>query len=104
MKIDLLPKTNLGKWSVRLIFAFFLLLFFGNVIVVVQGPRADQTFFSNAILSFPMLSAGAAGILAFFTGVIAIIKHKERSIMVVAATVIGFLVLIFVVGEILVPH
>jgi hypothetical protein len=40
----------------------------------------------------------------FFTGITSIIKEKERSIVVVLATILGFLVLIFVSGEIISPH
>ena len=51
-----------------------------------------------------IIPAGICGIAAFFTGIISIIKSKERSVLVFLTTVIGFLVLIFVLGEILVPH
>jgi len=46
----------------------------------------------------------ASAILAFFTGIIGIIKSEERSILVFLTTIFGFLVLLFVLGEILVPH
>ena len=99
-----MPKTYLGKWSVGLIAAFLLLFATGIFVASRQEPRADQTFFDNPALSIPMLSAGTAGILAFFCGIISIIKSKERSILVIAATVIGFIVLDFVLGEFLFPH
>lgn len=91
-----LPKTRLGKWSVGLIIIFFLLFVMGNLIVRLQGPKF--------LLSIPMFGAGATAILAFFTGIISIIKNKERSIPVFVATLIGLLVLWFVLGEILYPH
>lgn len=100
----IVPKTLLGKWSVGFVVAFFLLLATGIFVTSRQGPRADQTFLDNPVLSIPMLSSGAAGILAFFTGSISITKRKERSILVIVATIIGFLVLDFVLGEILFPH
>lgn len=98
-----MPKTPLGKWSVGLIIAFFLLFAVGSNIAKTHGG-ASQTFFSNPIISIPMLSAGASAIAAFFTGIASIIKKRERSILVYIATVIGFLVLWFVLGEALVPH
>ena len=99
-----MPKTKLGKWSVGLVVAFFLLLATGIFIVSRQGPRADQTFLDNPVLSIPMLSSGVAGIPAFFCGIISIVRYKERSISVIAATIIGFIVLDFVLGEFLFPH
>ena len=102
--MKIIPKTSLGKWSVRLIVLFFLLLATGIFIISRQGPRTDETFFDNPIASIPVLSAGASAIASFFTGVLSIWKYKERSIFVFVACLIGLLVLIFLLGEILVPH
>lgn len=102
--IIFIPKFTLGRWSVGLIIAFFVLLAIGNFIVKIQGPRADQTFFDNPILSIPMLLAGASGIAAFFTGIIAIVKKKERAVLVIVSTLLGFFILIFVIGEFIFPH
>ena len=103
-KVQFLPKTTTGKWSVGLIIAFFLLVTLGNFIVKIQGPRADQTFLSNPALSISMLSAGISGIASFFAGILSIIRNKERSILVFLSILIGFFILIFILGEILVPH
>src|SRR3989344_7112161 len=100
----IMPRTKLGKWSVGLAVAFFFLLATGIFVILRQGPRADETFFDNPVASIPMLGAGAAGITAFLTGIISIIKHKERSVLVFVVTAIGLLVLWFVLGEILYPH
>lgn len=99
-----MPKTKLGKWSVGLSVVFFLLLATGIFIISRQGPRIDQTFFDNPAASIPILGAGVSAIAAFITGIIAIWKRKERSILVFAATLIGLLVMLFLLGEILVPH
>jgi hypothetical protein len=101
MKIQLLPKSSLGKWSIGLILAFFVLFAIGNIVVAIQGPIAGQTFLSNPILSIPMLSSAVAGGLSFFTGFIAIIKNRDRSVLVFLATIIGLLILDFVVGNML---
>ncbi|MGD0353113.1 MAG: hypothetical protein ABSB38_06420 [Dehalococcoidia bacterium] len=103
MRIDVLPKTSLGKWSVGLIAAFilFLVLF---IILVVSGQRGGETFFSNLLLTVPMFLAGTCGVAAFVTGLIGIIKSKERSILVFLAIFIGFDILVFCLGEFLVPH
>lgn len=71
---------------------------------MASGQRGGATFFSNLALSVPMLIAVISGISAFFTGIIGIIRSKERSVLTFIATIIGFLILFFVLGEFLVPH
>ena len=101
---NILPQTKLGKWSVGLAIAFFGLLATGMFEVQVLGQQGGKTFFDNAMLSIPMLGAGASIVAAFFTGVASIWKQKERAILVFLATLLGLIGLWFLVGEILVPH
>jgi len=103
MKVNLIPKTCLGKWSVGLIIAFFFLLGFFRVLVAF-GQRGGATFFSNLILAIPAILMGTSGVLAFFVGIISFLKSKERAILVFITTLIGLFVLIFILGEILSPH
>ena len=103
MKIRFNPRTRLGKWSIWLIIAVIVLFIIFQLLVAL-GQRGGATFFSNLALSIPMLLAGISGISAFFTGIIGIIKSKERSILTFVATTIGFFILFFVLGELLVPH
>ena|SRR3989338_3379077 len=102
-KIYFLPKTTLGKWSFGLIISFFLLLIC-TTLIVSSGQEGGETIFDNLLISIPMLAAGLCAIASFITGIISIIKHKERSILVYISTFIGLLVLWFVIGELLVPH
>ena len=103
MRITVLPKTSWGKWSVGLIavFILFLVLF---VILVASGQRGGETFFSNLLLTVPMLLAVTCGVAAFVTGLIGIIKSKERSILVYLAILIGLYILVFCLGEVLAHH
>jgi len=103
MTINFAPKTRLGRFSVGLISAFFL-LFILVQLLIASGQRGGETFFDNLWLSIPVLVEAICGISAFFTGIIGILRQKERAISVFLATVIGFFVLWFVLGEILVPH
>jgi len=98
-----LPKTKLGKWSVSCI---ILLIFFFLVaqLVVASGQEGGETFFDNLYISIPMLLAGISGIMALILGLISIIKSKERSPLVFIATIIGLLILVFLIGEFTVPH
>lgn len=102
-KINTMPKTSLGKWSVRLIIIFLSLLLIFRLLVVA-GQRGGATFFSNLWLTIPALLMVITGASAFFTGIISIIKNKERAILVYLTTAIGLLILIFCLGEILFPH
>jgi len=103
MKVHFIPKTKLGKWSIGCIiglvvcFVLFLLL-------VESGQRGGDTFFSNLLLTIPMFLAGISGVAAFLTGIIGIIKSKERSVFVFLATTIGLFVLWWILGEIIFPH
>ena len=88
MRISVLPKTSLGWWSVGLCVASIL---FFALFVVIMGPGPDY----NMPLAYT-LTAVLTGIAvaAFVTGLISIMKRKERSILVFVAMVIGLYSLI----------
>ena len=103
MRVHFKPKTNLGKRSAWLIVAFAVsMASFG--ILVASGQRGGDTFFSNPILTIPVLIAATSGIAAFITGIISIVRRKERSISVYVAVAFGLITLVFVLGEIIFPH
>jgi cytochrome bd-type quinol oxidase subunit 2 len=105
MKRLLLPQTILGKWSIGLIIACLLVFILAQILVSTgTGHRGGGTFSSNLIHMIPMILAAICGTAAFFTGIIGIIKSKERSITVFLATLLGLFVLIFWLGEIIFPH
>ncbi|OGY24967.1 MAG: hypothetical protein A2Z11_04860 [Candidatus Woykebacteria bacterium RBG_16_43_9] len=101
----MIPKTQLGKWSIGLIIALFLSLGLFVLLITISGlvGKGDDTFDLSDPLTIitllPLLAAGSAGVAAFFTGITSIWRDKERSILVFAATAIGFYVLFFAVGE-----
>jgi hypothetical protein len=103
VRVNISPKTPSGKWSTGFIVAFvvFLVAF---PILVASGQRGGETFFDNLVLTIPILLAGASGVLALFTGLIAVIGKRERSILVFLAVLIGLLVLLFGLGEVMFPH
>lgn len=103
MKVNFGPKTRFGNLSVGLIIIFFLFLAMLRFLVAL-GQSGGDTFFSNLTLAIPGLLMGISGVCAFFVGIVAIIKSKERSFFVFLATGAGFFVLIFLLGEILFPH
>ncbi len=103
MRVSILPKTPLGKWSTGLIIAFivFIVVF---QLLVVSGQRGGKTFSSNLVLTIPILLAGTSGVFAFLTGLIGVIRNRERSILVFLAMLIGLFVLFFCLGEVIFPH
>ena len=50
MRISILPKTTLGKWSTGLITAFIVFLA-AFQLLVASLQRGDETFFSNLVLT-----------------------------------------------------
>jgi len=103
MRVTILPKTPLGKWSTGFIGAF-VVFFVTFILLVASGQQGGDTFFSNLVLGIPGLLAGASGVLAFLTGLIGVIRNKERSILVFLAMLIGLYVLVFGLGEVIFPH
>ena len=103
MRISLKPKTTMGKWSTGLIIAFFLFVAV-FLILVASGQRGDDTFFSFTALTIPGLLAGVSAVSALVTGIVSIVKGRERSVLVFLATAIGLYLLILLLGEILFPH
>jgi cytochrome bd-type quinol oxidase subunit 2 len=103
MSIGYKPSTTLGNWSVRLI-VISILFFLVLAAFIASGQRGGDTFFSNLLLTIPMLSASILAIGSFFTGILSIIKNRERAVFVFISTVIGSFVLFFMLAEILFPH
>jgi UDP-N-acetylmuramyl pentapeptide phosphotransferase/UDP-N-acetylglucosamine-1-phosphate transferase len=103
MRISLKPKTTMGKWSTGLMIAFFLFVAV-CLILGALGQGGGDTFFSNLTLGIPGLLAGVSAVSALVTGIICIVKSRERSVLVFLATAIGLYILIIALGEILFPH
>jgi len=103
MKVHFTPKTRLGRWSAWLIVAF--IVFFGLFyLFVASGQRGGATFFSNLFLTVPVVIAAISGIAAFFTGIIGVIKDRERSFLVYLSILIGLIILLYCLAEIIFPH
>jgi hypothetical protein len=93
-----MPKTKLGKSACILIAVFFLFVLAIMLLVRSgQGPRDPI----NLYLAIPGICAAISGTAAFFIGLVSIIKVKERSILVILATIIGFLAMLIAIGEVI---
>lgn len=109
MKVNFVPRTTLSRWSLGLIIAMPILFFIGSSLTdsLYQSVPAGGTILKDIIarpaLALTMLAGMACGILAFITGLVAIIKQKERAILVYVSTIIGFLLILFLLAHIF-PH
>ena len=105
-----MAKTNMGKWSIGLILGMPLLFILGTTLssTVYDSVSSGETIWADISgrpgVSIPMLTGFACGIAAFVTGLIAVIKQKERSLLVYAAVILGAVLIVFLAGEIISPH
>ena len=105
MRVVFLPKTALGKWSLGLIILMLILFFIGSRLVdllyegVLSGDTILEDIVARPVLALTMLAGMLSGTLAFFLGMIAIVKLKERALLVYLATVMGGLLLVFLLAH-----
>jgi hypothetical protein len=92
MGIAILPKTPLGKWSTGLVVASILLPFALYRFLIPFEP-SDPEFNAVLCLAVIIVVAVIAG-AAFVTGLISMIKSRERSVFVFVSTAIGLWFLI----------
>ena len=86
------PETKLGKWSVGLNLFFLIVISISVVLVEVLGILSfdDHWWDVTVAVSFP------ASIIALITGIIAVTKNKERSILVILSIIIGLCAILFI--------
>ncbi len=110
MRLSFIPKTTLGRWSLGLAAAMPVLFFIGisfTTLLYKSVPAGGTILKDIAVrpaLALTMLAGMVTGISAFVTGLLAIIRQKERALLVYSATLIGALLIIFLLGEFLSPH
>lgn len=106
----ILPMTRLGIWSVVLIVAMPLLFTIGSSFTdtLYQGVPSGRTIPADIVarpaLALTMLAGMGAGISAFVTGLLGIIRQKERGILVYVSSLVGALLILYLSGELLFPH
>ncbi len=108
--LKLVPKTKLGKWSVGLCVIMPVLFAVGGLLAntlyesVLSGETILADISARPALALTMLAGMFAGISAFISGLLAIIRQKDNAILVYISTLLGALLLLFLVGEIVSPH
>ena len=72
---------------------------------IYANVTADDTlitdFTTRPLVSIPMLLAGLAALVAVVTGLIVIIKFKEKSVLVWIATIISSLLVLMTLAELI---
>lgn len=92
MKADIIPKSRLGKWSVWLN-AFFLITAAISclLVLVLKILNFDDHWWDVTVaVIFP------ASIIALITGIMAVTKNKERSVLVNISIFIGVCTVLFI--------
>ena len=110
MKLVFLPKTALGKWSLGLIILMPILFFIGSRLMdllyegVLSGDTILEDIAVRPALALTMIAGMLSGTLAFFFGIIAIVKLKERALLVYLAMIMGGLLIVFLLAHVVGNH
>lgn len=105
-----IPGTKPGGWSVGLIVLMPILFVIGTSFAgslyksVPGGDTILADLAGRPLLAVTMLAGMAAGIAGFITGLVAILKSKERAILVYLSTVIGGFFIVYLIAELAFPH
>jgi hypothetical protein len=92
MEVKTKPKTKLGKWSVGLNI-FFLVVITASIILVKFFGILN---FNDTWWDITVPVSFSASIIALVTGIIAIGKKEERSILVYLSIIVSMLVILFI--------
>jgi hypothetical protein len=86
------PKTKLGKWSAGLN-TFFLIIIIASIILVeVLGILSFDDHWWDVTVPVAFLIE----MIALFTGIRAVRKNKDHSVLVYLSIVVGLLTILFV--------
>jgi hypothetical protein len=85
---------------------FFVGSLFTNSLyeTVPAGGTILADIAARPALALTMLTGMLAGVLAFIVGLWAIVRQKENALLVYASTVVGALLVLFLIGEMVFPH
>jgi fluoride ion exporter CrcB/FEX len=90
-----MPKTKLGKWAGGLS-AVFLVFF----IALILGRNLAGFQPGTPLMVIVGICAMITGIATFVTAVVSLVKFKDRSVVVILATIIGIIAMLIVVMEV----
>jgi thiamine transporter ThiT len=105
-----MPGNRLGRWSVGLIIVMPILFVIGTSFAsslyetVPAGRNLLADITARPLLTLTMLAGVAAGISGFITGLLAIIKKKEKAFLVYLSTLLGGLLTLYLVSLLVFPE
>jgi hypothetical protein len=67
------------------------------------GSTIPADISARPVLALTMLTGMGSGVSAFIIGLLAIFRHKDNTLLVYAATLIGGLVILFLTAEMAFP-
>jgi hypothetical protein len=106
----IVPATTAGKWSVGAAIVMPCLFVIGASFTnslysaVPAGDTIAADIAARPALALTMLAGMGAGIVALVAGLVALIRQKERAVLVFISSSIGALLVLFLAGELLFPH
>lgn len=100
------PTTPAGRWSLWLGVAFVAMVAINLAVFAPRGTSTDPGWneFSRTYLPYWGLTLVAIGLAAGGTGLWAVLKQQERSLITLLTIVPGLMMLVFLLGEFLIPH
>ena len=90
-----MPKTSLGKWAGRLLAVFVVL-----IVALILGTELAGLMPGTPLIITLGTCMTISGIAAFVTGIVALIRFKDRSFVVILAVVLGFFDSLFLIMEV----
>ena len=81
----------------------FAVLFLFFLVAAISGQKGGDTLPGNLWLFVPGLGASICALGMGVAGLVGVVARKERSILVMAATVMSGLIALFLAGELLIP-
>ena len=90
-----MPKSLLGKYAGGLLILFLLCLI--TIIIGVDNGMTPRGSIQARVIGTTMLASGLA---TFITGLISLIKYKDRSPAIILTVIFGIIAVLIIVMEI----
>jgi hypothetical protein len=90
-----MPKTKLGKWAGGLLAVSVVLL-----VALILGMKLAGSMPGTPLIITLGICTMISGIAAFVTGVVDLIRFKDRSLVVILAVVFGFFASLLMIMEV----
>jgi hypothetical protein len=101
--MKLMPHSRIGRWSLVFLGVFVAGLA-GLLVATAAGQSGGDSFTDNWWLAAPALLAVIGAGAALATALVTIVAHVDRSVTVVVSASVGLFVLLFLMGEVVVPR